>query len=328
MLTQMAVPIAAVVVFLETADDDLLREDDVAMRIGFVGTGTMGIPIAGCLLRAGHQLSVYDRRPDATAALCAQGAVPADSAFAAAHGNEVVFTSLPGPAEFESAMLEPQAGVVAGLQLGATHIDLTTNAPNTVARVAAVCQSRGVELIDAPVSGRPPSMTVMIGASDAAFARCRPLFETIAANVFHVGPSGAGVTAKLVTQYLGYTNFIASIEGMLVAAKAGIDLEVLAQIVPVSAGQSRTFDNIARGVFTGTFAAGGTLDIVAKDMELACQLARDVGAPAALGALASDIYKRAQARGWGQEGFPVVARVLEAMAAADLRTGSEAGGKR
>lgn len=224
-------------------------------------------------------------------------------------------------------MLEAQTGVVAGLQAGAAHIDLTTNAPNTVARVAAACQSHGVELIDAPVSGRPPSMTVMIGASEAAFARYQPLFETIAANVFHVGPSGAGATAKLVTQYLGYTNFIAAIEGMLIAAKAGIDLEVLARIVPVSAGQSRTFDNIARGVFPGTFAAGGTLDIVAKDVELACQLARDVGAPAALGALASDIYKRAQASGWGQEGFPVVARVLEAMAQTELRTESQAGGE-
>ena len=192
-----------------------------------------------------------------------------------------------------------------------------------IARVAEACRSREVELIDAPVSGRPPAMTVMVGASDAAFAKYRPLFEAIAANVFHVGPSGAGATAKLVTQYLGYTNFIASIEGMLVAAKAGIDLDILARIVPVSAGQSRTFDNIARGVFSGTFAAGGTLDIVAKDIELACQLARDVGAPAALGALASDVYKRAQAQGWGQEGFPVVARVLEAMAGTELRPGAK-----
>ena len=149
-------------------------------------------------------------------------------------------------------MLEPQTGILAGLQPGAAHIDLTTNAPKTIARVAEACRARGVELIDAPVSGRPPTMTVMVGASDAAFARYRPLFEAIAANVFHVGPSGAGATAKLVTQYLGYTNFIASIEGMLVAAKAGIDLETLARIVPVSAGQSRTFDNIARGVFPGT----------------------------------------------------------------------------
>ncbi len=162
-------------------------------------------------------------------------------------------------------------------------------------------------------------MTVMVGGGAAAFARVRSLFEAIAANVFHVGPSGTGATAKLVTQYLGYTNFIASIEGMLIAAKAGIDLATMARIVPVSAGQSRTFANIARGVFPGTFAAGGTLDIVAKDVELACQLARDTGAPATLGALASDMYKRAQAAGWGQEGFPVVARVLEAMAGVELR---------
>jgi 3-hydroxyisobutyrate dehydrogenase-like beta-hydroxyacid dehydrogenase len=289
------------------------------MRIGFVGTGTMGTPIAGCLIRAGHSLSVYDRRPEATTALCARGATRADSAFDAARGNEVVFTSLPGPTEFEEAMLQPATGILAGLQQGATHIDLTTNAPDTIVRVANACRSRGVELVDAPVSGRPPTMTVMIGASDATFAKHRPLFDVIAAHVFHVGSSGAGAAAKLVTQYLGYTNFIASIEGMLIAAKAGIDLDILARIVPVSAGQSRTFDNIPRSVFSGTFAAGGTLDIVAKDVDLACQLARDVGAPAALGALATDLYKRAQARGWGQEGFPAVARVLEAMAGIELR---------
>jgi 3-hydroxyisobutyrate dehydrogenase-like beta-hydroxyacid dehydrogenase len=274
-----------------------------AMRIGFVGTGTMGTPIASCLIAAGHSLLVYDQRSEA------------------ARDSEVVFTSLPGPAEFEAAMLEPQTGILAGLQPGTAHIDLTTNAPKTIARLSDSCRARGVELIDAPVSGRPPNMTVMVGASDAAFAKYRPLFEAIAANVFHVGPSGAGATAKLVTQYLGYTNFVASIEGMLIAAKAGIDLETLAKIVPVSAGQSRTFDNIPRSVFDGSFTAGGTLDIVAKDVELACQLARDVGGPAALGALASDFYKRAQAQGWGQEGFPVVARVLEAMAGTDLRTG-------
>jgi 3-hydroxyisobutyrate dehydrogenase-like beta-hydroxyacid dehydrogenase len=295
------------------------------MRIGFIGTGTMGTPIAGCLIRAGHSLSVYDRRPEATAALYAQGAERFDNARLAARGTDVVFTSLPGPAEFEATMLEPETGILAGLRSGATHIDLTTNAPATLSRVRETCRSRQVELIDAPVSGRPPSMTVMIGASQPAFTRFQPLFEAIAANVFHVGPSGAGVTAKLVTQYLGYTSFIAAIEGMLIAAKAGIDLDVLARIVPVSAGQSRTFENIARGVLPGTFVAGGTLDIVAKDVDLACQLARDVGAPAALGAIAADIYKRAQAMGWGQEGFPVVARVLETMAGVELRTKDRSG---
>ena len=293
------------------------------MRIGFVGTGTMGTPIARCLIRAGFSLVVYDRRAEATSELCALGAVQAETAFAAARDSDVVFTSLPGPMEFEAAMLEPQSGVLAGLRAGSVHIDLTTNAPKTIARVSEECRVRGAELIDAPVSGRPPDMTVMIGASDEAFAKYRALFDAIAANVFHVGPSGAGATAKLVTQYLGYTNFIASIEGMLIAAKAGIDLETMTRIVPASAGQSRTFDNIRRGVLSGTFAAGGTLDIVSKDVALACQLARDVGVPASLGALASDFYQRAQAAGWGQEGFPVVARILEAMAGVELRGRSE-----
>ena len=289
------------------------------MRIGFIGTGTMGTPIARCLIAAGHQLTVYDIRREATTALAGQGASVAETPRAAADGAEAVFTSLPGPSEVEAAALDPDAGILAGLRPRATYIDLTTNAPATVRRIAEACREHGIDFLDAPVSGRPPTMTVMVGGDAAAFARCRPLFEAIAANVFHVGPSGAGCAAKLVTQYLGYTGFIAAIEGMLVAAKAGIDLGVLAQIVPVSAGQSRTFDNIPRGVFNRSFAAGGTLDIVAKDMDLAVALAREVGAPGALGALASDIYKRAQAQGWGQEGFPVVARVLEAMAGVELR---------
>jgi 3-hydroxyisobutyrate dehydrogenase-like beta-hydroxyacid dehydrogenase len=290
------------------------------MRIGFVGTGTMGTPIAGCLVAAGHRLTVYDVRREATAVLAAQGAAVAESPAAAADGAEVVFTSLPGPSEVAAAALNRERGIFAGLRRGSTYIDLTTNAPATVRNVADAARESGIAFLDAPVSGRPPNMTVMVGGPESDFERCRTLFEAIAKNVFHVGPSGAGCAAKLVTQYLGYTGFIAALEGMLVAAKAGIDLDVLARIVPVSAGQSRTFDNIPRGVLTRSFAAGGTLDIVAKDMDLAVSLAREVGAPGALGALASDIYKRAQAQGWGQEGFPVVARVLEAMAGVELKT--------
>jgi 3-hydroxyisobutyrate dehydrogenase len=293
------------------------------MRIGFVGTGTMGAPIAACLIAAGHRVTVHDTRPEAMGALIGAGAAVADSPAEAAYAAEMVFTSLPGPREVEAVALDHTQGVLAGLRRGGAYIDLTTNAPATVRLVAEAARKREVAFLDAPVSGRPPNMTVMVGGREADFAHCKPLFEAIAANVFYVGPSGAGATAKLVTQYLGYTNFIAAIEGMLIAAKAGIDLDTLAQIVPVSAGQSRTFDNIPRGVFPGSFAAGGTLDIVAKDVALACQLARDVGAPAALGALASDLYQRAQAQGWGQEGFPVVARVLEAMAGVELRSGGE-----
>ncbi len=304
---------------LEASADDVRKQRGRAMRIGFVGTGTMGTPIAGCLIAAGHALTVHDRRPEATAVLCEQGAVAADSAFAAARDAAVVFTSLPGPAEVEATAFEPQTGLFAGLSAGAAYIDLTTSTPSLARRLAAHGAERGVAVLDAPVSGRPPGMTVMVGGSEADFARLRPLFETIARNVFHVGAVGTGCTAKLVTQYLGYANFIAALEGMLIGAKAGIDLATLARIVPVSAGASRTFDNIPRAVLPGSFVSGGTLDIVAKDMALACELAREVGAPAGLGVLAADIYRRGQAQGWGGEGFPVAARILEAMAGAVLR---------
>ena len=290
------------------------------MRIGFVGTGTMGTQIAGCLVAAGHRLTVYDTRPGAMGTLIGQGAAFADSPSEAAYGTEIVFTSLPGPSEVEVAALDPDRGIFAGLRRGGTYIDLTTNAPATIRLVAEAARKHEVVFLDAPVSGRPPSMTVMVGGREADFTHCRPLLEAIAKNVFHVGPSGAGCVAKLVTQYLGYSNFIAALEGIMIAAKAGIDLDVLARIVPVSAGASRTFDNIPRSVLTGAFTAGGTLDIVAKDIDLACQLAREVGAPAALGLAASDMYKRAQAQGWGQEGFPVVARILETMTGREMRS--------
>jgi 3-hydroxyisobutyrate dehydrogenase-like beta-hydroxyacid dehydrogenase len=275
--------------------------------------------MAGCLIDAGHQLTVYDVRPDATASLCARGARSAENPAAIARGSEVVFTSLPGPAEVENSALDPVNGILAGLQRGGAYIDMTTNAPAVARRVAEACRARGVDMLDAPVSGRPPTMTVMVGGDEAVFARYRPLFAAMAGNIFHVGGPGAGCTAKLVTQYLGYTNFIAALEGMLIGAKAGIDLGVLAQIVPVSAGASRTFDNIPRSVLPGLFTAGGTLDIVAKDLQLACDLAREAGSPAHLGLLAHDVLRRAQAQGWGQEGFPVAARILEAMAGAELR---------
>lgn len=297
------------------------------MRLGFVGTGTMGNPMARCLMDAGHQLTVHDLRREATANLCDLGAVRAETPRAVAESSEVVFTSLPGPPEVEQVALDPSTGILAGLRPGSGFIDMTTNAPGVVRRIAQTCREHGIAMLDAPVSGRPPGMTIMAGGDAATFAASQPLLACMGRDIFHVGALGAGCIAKLVTQYLGYSNFVTALEGLTIAAKAGIDLGVLAQIVPVSAGASRTFDNIPRSVLSGTFTAGGTLDIVAKDVHLACELAREVGAPAHTGLIADDVFRRAQAQGWGQRGFPIAARILEAMAGVELRAPARAAGE-
>ncbi len=298
------------------------------MKLGFVGTGTMGAPMVRCLLEAGHQVAVNDLRREATTDLCELGATWADTPKDAAEGAEVVFTSLPGPAQVQEVVLNPESGLLQGLAPGSVFIDTTSNAPSVARRLAQVCLERGIQMLDAPVSGRPTGMTVMASGDRATYDKHLPLLQDIGRNIYYVGESGAGCVAKLVTQYMGYSNFVAAVEGMLIGAKAGIDLNVLASIVPVSAGASRTFDNIPRTIFDGSFGSGGSLDIVAKDLDLACQLAREVGAPSRIGAITDEVLKRAQAQGWGSDGYPKLARILEEMAGAELRAapgGEDAG---
>ena len=133
------------------------------MRLGFVGTGTMGAPMALCLIDAGHELTVCDLRPAATAPLALRGAREAGSPADVARHSEVVFTSLPGPSEVEHAVLDSATGILAGLASGGAYIDMTTNAPAVARRIAEACRARGVDMLDAPVSGRPPTMTAMAG---------------------------------------------------------------------------------------------------------------------------------------------------------------------
>ena len=286
----------------------------------FIGVGTMGSLMAGCLLDAGVDLTVFDIRREAADPLIQRGARWAASAEDAASGCDVLWTSLPGPAQVESVLLGNEAAVLSALPDGAVLVDTTTNDPDVARRVADTCTHRGIAMLDAPVSGRPPAMTMMVGGDHAVYEKALPSLEAVAAQIFYVGPAGAGCVAKLATQYMGYTNLIAAIEGMLIARMGGVDPAVLAEIVPVSAGASRAFNAIPNAVLDGSFQAGGTLDIVAKDVALACELARRVEAPSSTGQVADSLYRQAQREGWGDEGYPVVAKVLESLTGIELRT--------
>ncbi len=292
------------------------------MKLGFVGTGNMGNPMARNLIAAGHTLTVYDLRPAATANLRELGAFGADSPRAVAEASEVVFTSLPGPADVESAVLDPERGILAGLAAGRVYIDVSTNSPVVFRRIAAACRAKGVEALDAPVSGgaagaENATLAIMAGGDAAAFERCRPLLECLGPNLYHVGEAGAGNVAKLVNNLLFFSNFVAGAEALLIGAKAGVDAGQLAEIISKSSGNS-----LAMGVFprllAGEYGFSFTLDLAAKDVGLAHELARDVGAPSRIAEMVEGVLKRGQARGWGQEACTIAVRILEEMAGAEI----------
>ena len=293
------------------------------MQLGYIGTGTMGNPMAKALIEAGHAVTVHDLRRESATNLCDMGANWAATPRELAEASDVVFTSLPGPVEAEQVLTNPDSGILAGLKQGGTWIDTTTNSPTVVRRLAEICKQSGVEMLDSPVSGRIPNMTMMVGGDPALFEKHRPVLETMGKNVIYVGDTASGCTAKLVTQYLGYSNFIAGVEGMLIGAKAGLDMDILAQLIPISASSSSTMNRAVDVLLDGTFGSNGSLDIVAKDIHLACQLARDVQAPSRIGDIVDDLFQRAQVQGWGKEGFPAVAQVLEQMAGANVRSKSK-----
>ena len=290
------------------------------MNLGYIGTGVMGNPMAKALIEAGHSVTVHDLNRESATNLCEMGANWADDPRQLSESSEVVFTSLPGPVQAENVLTNPDTGILSGLRVGGTWVDTTTNSPTMIHKLASLCKQRGIEMLDCPVSGRIPNMTMMVGGDQAVFNEQRPVLETMGKEVIYVGGTASGCTAKLVTQYLGYSNFIAGIEGMLIGAKAGLDMDILARLIPISASASGVMERSMGVVLDGTFASNGTLDIVAKDLHLACQLARDVQAPSRIGDIVDDVLQRAQAQGWGQEGYPIVAKVLEQMANSEVRS--------
>ena len=290
------------------------------MNLGYIGTGVMGNPMAKALIEAGHSVTVHDLNRESATNLCEMGANWADDPRQLSESSEVVFTSLPGPVEAENVLTNPDTGILSGLRVGGTWVDTTTNSPTMIHKLADLCKQRGIDMLDCPVSGRIPNMTMMVGGDQAVFNKQRPVLETMGKEVIYVGGTASGCTAKLVTQYLGYSNFIAGIEGMLIGAKAGLDMDILARLIPISASASGVMERSMGVVLDGTFASNGTLDIVAKDLHLACQLARDVQAPSRIGDIVDDALQRAQAQGWGQEGYPIVAKVLEQMANSEVRS--------
>ena len=295
------------------------------MKIGFIGTGNIGMPIAGQLLKTGHTLLVHDIRHAAAEPLLAAGATWADTPATLAADCDVVATCLPGPKEMEAVCLGA-AGIAAHLKPGALYIDHTTNAPSLVRQVHALLAERQVVMLDAPVSGgmegaQTRDLLVMAGGDDAAFARARPLLDAIAKRVIHTGAIGTGSIAKIMHNCASFTLDMLLAECWTTGVKAGIDVAELYRVFHDGAlGHQMSMKvRLPATYLRGDFDPRFSLALARKDLGLAMDLARETKTPMRLAALCEQELTEAMARGWAGHDASIALTLQEERAGIEVR---------
>ncbi len=292
-------------------------------RVGVLGSGSIGGSTAARLASQGIEVAAFDIDAERVAALGADGVAAAGSARELAEGAEVIFLALPNTPHIESA-LAGEDGLRAGLGEGTLVCLLSTIDPAEARRVGAELAEAGAELLDTPVSGGPVAarageLTIMAGGTDAAFARAKPLLELLSDHLVHVGPLGAGETAKLVNNLMGSVIVLGIAEGVALAAKAGLDVERTLEAIAGASGSSWILDTwIPRTILADPSQTHFAVELMAKDMGLVRELAEANGVPLEAGALAEKTFTELRDSGDGGRDFSILlARRAEA-AGADL----------
>jgi 3-hydroxyisobutyrate dehydrogenase len=295
------------------------------MNIGFIGLGTMGASMASNLQAGGHGLVVHDIRREVAAPHLEAGATWGETPRDVAKASEVVFTSLPGPAEVEAVALGDQ-GLLAGMRMGSVYFDLTTNSPTLVRQLHATFAARGVHVLDAPVSGGPRGartrkLALWVGGDAKIFQRYKPVLDAIGDQAHHVGPIGAGSVAKLVHNCAGYAIQCALAEVFTLGVKAGVEPLALWQAVRQGAlGRRRTFDGLIDQFLPGTFDPPAfALRLAHKDVTLATTLGREHQVPMRMASLALAELTEALNRGWGDRDSRVAMLLQEERAGVEIR---------
>jgi 3-hydroxyisobutyrate dehydrogenase len=295
------------------------------MKIGFIGVGNIGAPIAGHLLEAGHGLAVHDKRREAANALLEAGAAWSPSPAALAAECEVVATCLPGPAEMEQVCLG-SGGIVGSIKSGALYIDHTTNAPELVRRVYALLADRGVAMVDAPVSGgmegaKTRDLLVMAGGDPEAFERARPLLDRIAKRVIYTGGIGTGSIAKIMHNSASFTLDLVMAECWTAGVKAGIDAATIVNVFNEAAlGHMMSLKVRLPAIYLrGDFDPRFSLALARKDLGLAQELARATQTPMRLGAFCEAEMVEAIARGWADRDASIFLTLQEERAQVQVR---------
>src|SRR5262245_55332468 len=274
------------------------------MRVGFIGLGLMGSGMTNNLQKAGHKLVLHDLRREPAEKLLAAGAEWANSPKELAAESEVVFTSLPGPPEFE-AVAVGKNGLLDGMKRGQAHFDLSTNSPTVIRRLHKVYAEKGALLLDSPVSGGPAGaasgkMALWVSGDEESYKRYKPVLDAMGDQIFYMGAIGAASVAKLVHNLSGYIINTALAETFTMGVKAGVDPLLLWKAVRQGAnGRRRTFDTLAEHFLPNHYdPARFALRLAHKDVSLATQLGKEVGVPMRLSNLTLEEMTEALGRGW------------------------------
>jgi 3-hydroxyisobutyrate dehydrogenase-like beta-hydroxyacid dehydrogenase len=291
--------------------------------LGFVGLGRMGAPMVGRLLDAGHAVTVFDISEAAVGPIVERGAAPAGSAAEVAGAAEIVMTSLPTPDTVHRVALG-EAGIAQGFRVR-TVIDLSTTGPSTATRVAQGLGARGIQWVDAPVSGgvkgaREGTLAVMVSCPGTVLEAIQPILATFG-KVFFVGEQpGLAQVAKLGNNLLAAAALVISSEALAMGVKAGLDPKVMIDVINASSGRnSATEDKFPRAILPGTFDFGFATGLSYKDVRLCVDEAEALGVPMVLGAVVRQMLAVTNARFGPESDFTSIAKVVEEWAGVQMR---------
>jgi 3-hydroxyisobutyrate dehydrogenase len=293
------------------------------MKIGFIGTGAMGRPMLANLVKKGHTVSAYDVAEAALDGAARAGAARAASAAAAARDAELVITMLPSSSHAESAYLGA-GGVLESVARGRLCVDMSTIDPSVSRRISEAVTARGARFLDAPVSGGVPraedgTLAIMVGGDARDFEEARPVLAAMGANIIHVGPVGSGEVAKLCNNLIAGVAAVAVSEAFRIAEGFGVDPKVLTDVISKSSGNTWVMEHmhpvpglVGKAPSSRDYAPGFTTDLMAKDLGLAVNAARELRVPVVVAPAAQQALRLASSHGLGRKDFSSVYMFLRA----------------
>ena len=292
------------------------------MNVGFIGTGTMGQPMVANLIKKGFGVLAYDAVPAALAAAAKLGATGAASTAEVVRRSDLVVTMLPSSSHVESVYLG-QGGVLEGAAPGKLCVDMSTIDPAVSRRVSAALAGRQVRFLDAPVSGGVPgavdgTLAIMVGGDARDLEEARPVLAAMGANLIHVGGVGSGEAAKICNNLIAGVAAVAVSEAFRIAEGFGVDPKVLTDVISKSSGNTWVMQQahpvpglVARAASSRDYAPGFMTDLMAKDLGLAVNAARELRVPAVVAAAAQQVLRLASSHGLGRKDFTAVYTFLK-----------------